>query len=560
MAPVSPPAALQQFVDDEMLRAPLLVDQVVDGAAEHIKNNVGGMSPRERAVAADVLQKLGGARRAIAEYYIAALREHVTAELRRGGPLDAGPAPAAAPKELSLSLVDEDAVAVDVAVSQAIEAIRSTAEYEIRELQTYVSALVGDMDVARDHNPFRAEAHARALWAASQALPMSRGYQLAFMRHATLPLAQVLRKAYSGASSRLEGQGVTPATHRTLILPSGSRQQRRNEASFNPDLARMREGMPVRPATGAAAPLDQLLAQTAAQAANLPPSADPSDFAPLREQQREQLVASAANPADQQSIELLSRLFDTVLSDRGLPPDIRLLLSRLQAPALRLALHQPQALDDTGHALWRLVDRIAFFGEILPTTGQGGERERVLRYVQGLVDHVVAEPQQGAPLYDWALERLAQHEQQRLERRCQSLARTIADLQQLEDRLAAPHAEPTTLHGMLDVAQLDTVPAELIDTETAPRLAPADAQAWLQQRRAGDWVRMFMQGRWVHAQLLWPGERGEVFLFAHAASETTWPVRRTALLMLHAEHLLHTLAPRALLPQAAKRVMRQMVR
>lgn len=558
MATASIPAALKQFVDDELLRAPLLADQVVQGAAEHLQNTVGGLSPHERSVAADLLSKLPASRQHIANYYVNSLRQQVAAELQRGGPLDV-PAKSA-PKELSLSLVDEHEVAIDVAISHAIESVRSTAEYELRELQTYVSALVGDMDVARDHNPFRPEVHARALWAGAQALPLSRGFQLMFMRHAAAALGQVLRKAFAGASSRLEAQGVEPAAHRTLILPSGSRRSRRPDSSFNPDLAHIRDSMPVRPPGRAGTPIEQVLAQTAAHTASLPPEADPSDFAPLREQQREQLVDSAASTSEQQSIELVSRLFDTLLSDRALPTDVRLLLSRLQAPALRLALREPKALDDLRHPLWQLADQVAFLGEILPATGHGGERERVLRYVQGLVDHVVAEPAQGAPLYDWALQRLAQHEQHRLQRRCQAVAREIADLQRLEDRLAASTVEPTTLHGTLDVAQLDTVPAELIDNESAPRLPPSEAVAWLQAQRAGDWVRLFIEGRWVHAQLLWPGERGEIYLYGHSAGDSTWAIRRPALLVLHAERLLDTLAPRRLLPQAAKRVMRQMVR
>jgi len=38
------------------------------------------------------------------------------------------------------------------------------------------------------------------------------------------------------------------------------------------------------------------------------------------------------------------------------------------------------------------------------------------------------------------------------------------------------------------------------------------------QRRAGDWVRMFMQGSLVHAQLLWSGERGELWLFGRTSA------------------------------------------
>jgi hypothetical protein len=131
------------------------------------------------------------------------------------------------PPSRRLSLVDEEEVAMDVQLSHCIEAIKSVAEYELRELQTYTSALVGDMDVARDHNPFRAETWARALWAASQALPMSRGHQVNFMRHASTPLAQLLRKQLCRVHVAAGSMGVEPAAYRTLILPAGSRRGRR---------------------------------------------------------------------------------------------------------------------------------------------------------------------------------------------------------------------------------------------------------------------------------------------------------------------------------------------
>jgi hypothetical protein len=565
MPPVNVPPALQQFVDDELMRAPLLVDQTLEGAVERMKEAVPNMSPHERAMAADLMTKVMSNRHHVSDYYLGSLKKQVAADLQRGGPLTLEAKPEGK-GGLSLALVDEDEVAVDVEISHTIEAIRSVAEYELRELQTFTAALVGDMEVSRDHNPFRPETHARALWAAAQALPLSRGFQLAFMRHAAMPLAQVLRKTFAAASSRLEGMGIEPASHRTMILPSGSRRSRVNpEASFRPDLGRIRDSMPVpldmaMPSSPAARePLEQVLAQTAAQTRSLPPEVDPSEHQPLRDAQRAKLVESATSKVDQQSIELLSRLFDAVLSDRALAPDIRLLLSRLQAPALRAALREPKSLDSPEHPVWQLADRIAFFGEILPTTGSA-ERERVLRYVQGLVDHLVGEADQTAALYQWALERLQQHEQQRLERRCAEVAREITQLQQMEDKLAASGATPSTLQGTLDISQMDTVPAELIDAQPAQKKPAGEAQAWLREQRPGAWVRLFLQGRWVHAQLLWPGERGELYLFGHGMSDTTWAVRRNALLTLHAEYLLDTLAPRSLVSAAAKRVMRQMVR
>lgn len=557
MLPPRQLAALRQFVDDELMRAPLLADQVVHGAGEQMRKGLPGMTPHERAVIGDLLQALQTNRQRIVDQYVLALREQVVGELDRGAP---SAVPRAPKLELSLSLVDEEAVAVDVGIAHAIEAIRSVAEYESRELQTYVSALVGDMDVARDHNPFRAETHAHALWAAALALPLPRGYQLGFMRHAATPLAEVLRKAFAGASSRLESAGVTPATHRTLILPAGSRRPRPPELHPDTGLGSIREHMPVPASAGASrGQLETLLREADAEWRSLPPEADVAARGQLLERQRARLVDGAPTRIDQQVIELLSRLFDAILSDHDLDSDLRLVLSRLQAPALRVALRDPAAVERDSHPMWRFVELVAFLGETLPEPGDP-DRERSLRLVQGIVDRVVEESEQTRELYSWAIERLNQLEQHRFHERCTAAADEIASLQALEDRLVAASTPPSTMHGALDVAQLDTVPAELIDGEAARRKPAQAALAWLEQCRPGQWVRMFMQGRWVNAQLLWPGERHELFLFGDGASDTTWAVRRGALLALHGENLLDTLRPRALVRDAAKQVMRRLAR
>ena len=316
MARPTATAALQRFIDDELMRAPLLVDQVVEAALDHIRKGLAGMLPHDRAVAGDLLHKVLAHRQHIVDYYIRSLRDQVAADVARGGTAATQPK-----KALSLSLVDEEEVSVDVEISHAIEAIRSVAEYELRELQTFVSALVGDMDVARDHNPFRPETHARALWASAQALPLSRGYQLTFMRHASMALAQVLRKAFAGASSRIESQGIEPASHRTLILPAGSRGMHRPrsvEATFTPDLGRIRDSIPVRdtPAEPRMS-IDEVLTQIDAALHRLSPETDAEKHGRLREQQNRQLVDNAPSAMDQQQIELLSRIFDAILTDTG---------------------------------------------------------------------------------------------------------------------------------------------------------------------------------------------------------------------------------------------------
>ena len=69
---------------------------------------------------------------------------------------------------------------------------------------------------------------------------------------------------------------------------------------------------------------------------------------------------------------------------------------------------------------------------------------------------------------------------------------------------------------------------------------------------------MFLQGRWVRARLLWPGERREIWLFSDGASDRSWAVRRGALLMLHSERLAKTLKQRNLVGSAAARLQTQL--
>lgn len=63
----------------------------------------------------------------------------------------------------------------------------------------------------------------------------------------------------------------------------------------------------------------------------------------------------------------------------------------------------------------------------------------------------------------------------------------------------------------------------------------------------------------MNAQLLWPGERGEIFLFgdADAALTSAWAIRRSALLRLRREGLIELFEARSLLLDALERLSRR---
>ncbi|MDP2007383.1 MAG: DUF1631 family protein [Rubrivivax sp.] len=538
---VSP--AMHEFVENELLRAPLLFDQLIDGTLDQARKGLAQMTPLQRSTVGDLMQALMTQRMRLGDYFIRSLQEQVDAHLAQRAP-KLGEAPA---KRMSLSLVDEEVVAMDVELSHIIEAINSTAEYELRELQTYLSALVGDMDVTGDHNPFRAEAYARAVWAAAQALPLSRGHQLAFMRATGTPLAQLLRTAYASSTSRLEAMGIEPASHRTLILPSGSRRGPRtnpNETTFSPDLHRMRDTMP--------APMDAQLSYDG-QAPR--PAAAPASAGGRKEHWTE-VVRGTSNRVDRQSVELVSRLFEAMQTDERVPADVGVVISRLHGPAMRLALRDGSMLDQDKHPLWRFINRFVFECEMAPDAADP-ERRQLLKSAYTTVEQLVAEPEQNNGLYRWALDRLESFLHKRLTRRLAAAASQIGALQKLEDKMLSGRASPSAFQGMLDVEELDTVPADLMDHHPPPSRGDASTDAWLDGLKPGDWVRMFLQGRWVHCRLLWPGERGEVWLFGDGASDATWAVRRGALLTMRGERLAKTLKERSIVGSAAARVQEQ---
>ncbi len=573
-------AALQRFVDDELMRVPLLAEQVIEEALAAMRKDSTGMSLRERTLVADVQRGLLAHRHLAAREFVRALGDHVRREL---GDLESTRNPA--PSTLGgLSLVDESQVEVDVEISRAIEAIHSVAEYELRELMSYTSALVGDMDVARDYNPFRPEVLGRSLWEGAQALPLGRAYQLAFMRHACLPLAQLVRKTYAGACARLESMGVEPAVYRTIIVFGSRRAPGQQDSFFDSQVNRVESTTPqpgpagrpqaqdqapapaavstpapALPRAGTRQSLDQVLAHADDLLRNLPVDGSHHQREQLRNLQRQQMVDSAEKATERELIELIDRLFDAVLGNRRLDQDIQNLIARLQAPALRLALRDPATLDNYTHPVWLLMDRMALQGELHPPAGDP-ERTRMLRFMHGLLDTLAQEQARDADAFRWARERVMAYERVRFEQRRSASEAELHSLQALEDQTVAGGPPPTS-PGALDVGQLDTVPAELIDNLSAAGPAeghPTDGAAWLQNRRSGEWVHMFMQGVWVRAQLLWYGRHREYWLFGDGASANTWAIRRRALERMLQMQLMTAVAPRSLIRDAASRVLNKL--
>jgi hypothetical protein len=585
MAPSRASAALTRFVDDELLRAPMLFDMVADGTVAAAQNAYPRMGSWERSQTNEMLETLRRQRQRMGQHFVEVLRDAVDphAPGQGGGRLTAGMLTLDAATPAMLSLVDENSIALDVELSHAIQSIKGIAEHEMRELESYCAALAGDMEMSAEYNPFGPETMARALWAAAQSLSGTQSQQIAFLRHAADPLAQVLKRSWGAAATRLASMGIEPAAYRTMILTGGGRRGMGGsggDGGYVPDLHQMLDSMPAPldtlPATragglgGHAATASRRAGGTVAGSLTGTLPASSAEGSPthsgagasLRQAELKEVARQATTRVDRQAVELMSRLFDALAEEPRMPMDVKTLISRLHAPAMRLTLRESSVLDPERHPLWTFINRFAYHAEMVPDA-QDPERLKYLRMASQLIDQIAGAAPANAP-YERALATLDTFLHQKLARRCAGASSQIGALQKLEDKLMrdATSAQMSTLSGIdsqpLDALALDTVPAELME-QMAPARKPVDqARVWLEDLAPGTWVRLFLQGRWVQVQLLWPGERHLVWLFGDGASDATFAVQRSALLTLHAEGLAKTLIVRSMVGAAARRVHKQL--
>jgi hypothetical protein len=516
--PIAP--LLQRFVDDELARSAPLIEQTLSGTLRTLGEPrfIGNLTAAERAQLGPLIEAL---RRHAGPYvgaFIETLRDEVYDAVREQTSDALAAGATAGPG--GLQLMDESEVEVDIEMSRAMRTIDDVAEWELRELQTFTSTLIGQTHVSPESNPFRPITFATALWRASCAVTPVQVQRALLLRASSDVIAGLLKTAWAAACSRLESQGVEPGIYRTVMLAPGStpgkfragpadttRAANLNSllASLPPPALAPRRGadlaFPEVPTVSgpdfedALLRLDELLRQLPAQA-----SPDRDAAAALRKRladQRRAVVASAGS-VDTQVVELLSRLFETALSDEQLPAPFRAVLARLQVAALRVGLQDSSALDNLHHPVWQLIDRIGETASAYPQPGD--PRLTALLAVCG----VLAEDLARSPAPDAGLFR-------------RSLARLDIFLaEQLHQEIQGAQAATETL---LRSERRDT-----LEEQFAQRLANE-----LRNKPAGPAVRRFVTGAWAKVlaeTTLRHGEHGDATrAVLKAAEDLIWSLQ-----------------------------------
>lgn len=149
---------------------------------------------------------------------------------------------------------------------------------------------------------------------------------------------------------------------------------------------------------------------------------------------REELRQAANGALDHLVIDLIGFLFDQILADPKVPPEVAREIARLQLPVLRAALGDPGFFSSRRHPVRRFVNRIASLGAAFEDFGDEGA-QALLAKVRALVNDVVDGDFDRIDVYEQQLAALEVFTAELAARAAPAQAAAAALLEEKEDEL-----------------------------------------------------------------------------------------------------------------------------
>lgn len=176
-------------------------------------------SPAQRADLAEAAAALGDNLRAWSRSLERALQDAVSAEFETERlaapppPLSPFDAPAAddEPLALSLTLMDDDEIDDEIAISRLVQIADVEAESELRDLSALCSGLRALPGISPEANPLRPSVVARALRRGIHAFGLRKPLRLALLRELGIAVGRTLPGQYRRHLETLQSWGITPA-------------------------------------------------------------------------------------------------------------------------------------------------------------------------------------------------------------------------------------------------------------------------------------------------------------------------------------------------------------
>ena len=346
----------------------------------------------------------------------------------------------------ALSLVEDREVEAQISAERFGLEIAHACEWELRELGAYVGTVLAEAGGERERNPLRPDIVGHAMIRGIDAVcdradvrkvlsselsrslgNLLRGSYAAivadFRKAGVQPLGLTVRQRLGGGREQdpdsrrdapvdnMQGEERQPHSRSGSGFSSGTRHRPGNShgghsshSGFAPSTgagrASTRSGTPLGQVDPALMTLMRRLAFTQ------PYSITGTDSGPdvgyidtghgehfgalpnLIHAHREELRQASKGALDHMVIDVIGFLFDQILSDPKVPPQMARLIARLQLPVLRAALGDPQFFSSRRHPVRRFVNRIASLGATFEDFTEAGA-QGFLAKVKALVNEVV---------------------------------------------------------------------------------------------------------------------------------------------------------------------------
>lgn len=461
MTPLSPRQDLSAHAALQRVKSMFrdAVDKSLDALAAPGYTPPSGM-PRDVIAAAMV--ELDRKRSALGMAFNESLDDAFNAELRRRqGSTKSDVAPTSATDWQSLSLVDDEQMERDAMAEHMAQALRSSCEVELGELDRYIAGTLPSSERPDlDRNPIRPDVLAKAALAAIHAVadgPPVRKVLASQIRH---DVEALLPATYSLIVNQLKQEGVEPVALRVRTTAttrsdggtgtgpgalgpaepgtgrSGgettSRPQGLDPMTRQGDTGALasRSGTPMGHVEQDVMSLIRRLAATGGGLGASDPQLSAFDarvsgpgglatgvgalggmggsarpMPNLIAAHREELREAATSALDHMVIDVVGSLFDQILSDPKVPPHMARHIARLQLPVLRAALGDKTFFSSRRHPVRRFVNRIASLAVSFDDFEDASAKE-FLRLVQELVDEIVAGDFDQIEPYNQKLDRL----------------------------------------------------------------------------------------------------------------------------------------------------------
>ena len=411
----APEIRLNPHLEASLTRIRLAGEQAAERCAEGLglsALSAGNIKRRDTLLAAQFVFRQQQA--VFSQRFVQSLRRQVAAEQSETPPASA---PAAKKKDWGeLSLMDDDQVNNLVAADRIGLAIGHHCEWELREVESYVAGIqVGE------RNPLRPELIAQGLLDAIQAITDDPLTRQTLTDELTRALAQEMRACYADIAELLRSRGLRPQDLRVRATPDGNSRLGGLGAATQPgDLDSSHGVMSTRGGYGGSShgglsagggrstnfgglgggggggfggrgggggfgrvdpQMMDLLRRLAQAPGGYEPafdshgqsgrmgldtvSGDNSAWGQmplptnLIHQHRDELRQLANGRLDHMVIDVVGSLFDQILSDPKVPPQMARLLARLQLPVLRVALGDETFFSSRRHPVRMFVNRMA---------------------------------------------------------------------------------------------------------------------------------------------------------------------------------------------------------